>query len=585
MLTAPLRLQPSPCQSYFFTMTGPQTASTSFDGSRKGAATQASKAMSSKPVAQIQLQKKHQQTSPTSGQVQVLARPSVDKKVPRKSSKPIINWFQRKLAGSGKAKRIENHPLGYTKPSMGRQNSSSNRHMGRITSSPLPVPAVQQLKQQNGSSIPRRRTTRSISLNGDEELNNRQSYALEDDLSDHYSLNRDSLWSPASALEADDDASLRPLPPSAPPSPSPSRDSSSYLSDPRTFRSMAASTKPTTLMSIDLNGGMAHIAEVPTTPLHRLAPHVRQSSSLSGSGMLNTGTSITFSTLPNHQPSSRPSSLRNPGSLSSINALQPPGHNAVQAPLHTTHHPRNNPRPSSPPMDNASMLTLASSAFGIPSRPGMTNYPSSAIGDSVSHSGTSVVFPDGESTSHYVADDDRLDERDFDASVRALRPRSSRRGSWESEASRWSARIHSPGAPSLARERSLWTTASLRTGGFSVENAEAFETADEFSPMTATREIDSDHDSITSPMVAIQAATPQDEPSMNELIGGLASAEIVDGHLTASATHPHRSSTDTIGQHPVSSTGAHIDSVEPPPADKLGESINSQMKKETATMA
>ncbi|KAJ8456112.1 hypothetical protein ONZ45_g18817 [Pleurotus djamor] len=72
-----------------------------------------------------------------------------------------------------------------------------------------------------------------------------------------------------------------------------------------------------------------------------------------------------------------------------------------------------------------------------------------------------------------MGEDERLDERDFDASVRALRPRSSRRGSWESEASRWSARIQpGPGTPSLARERSVWTTNSIRTGAFSVENAE-----------------------------------------------------------------------------------------------------------------
>lgn len=61
---------------------------------------------------------------------------------------------------------------------------------------------------------------------------------------------------------------------------------------------------------------------------------------------------------------------------------------------------------------------------------------------------------------------DDLDERDADASVRALRPRSSRRGSWESEVSKWSARIR-VGTPSLVRDRSLWTANSVRTGAFS----------------------------------------------------------------------------------------------------------------------
>ena len=45
-----------------------------------------------------------------------------------------------------------------------------------------------------------------------------------------------------------------------------------------------------------------------------------------------------------------------------------------------------------------------------------------------------------------------------DASVRALRPRSSRRGSWESEASGWSARV------AMVKERSL-KASSFKTGG------------------------------------------------------------------------------------------------------------------------
>jgi len=50
-------------------------------------------------------------------------------------------------------------------------------------------------------------------------------------------------------------------------------------------------------------------------------------------------------------------------------------------------------------------------------------------GDSISHLGGSVLGdPEGENTSQFLlADDDRLDvdgERDVDASLRALRPRS-----------------------------------------------------------------------------------------------------------------------------------------------------------------
>ena len=400
----------------------------------------------------------------------------VTQKKVRRSSKPIINWFQRKLAGSGKGKRIENVPL-----DLGVGRNTPNRQVGRVTSSPLPIQPAQSIKPLA------RRKTRSISLNGDDDGQdfNHQSYADDDVSLELSSINRESIWSPASALEADDDASVRPIPPSAPPSPSPSRSSSSYLSDPRTFRSMAASTKPTTLLSIDLNGnGMAHIAQAPNPPLalfHRFAPHVRQSSSLSSPGLLSSGGSITFSALPSTQTSSPPPSLRNLGGLSPPQT--PHSHGAmpsVQAPLHTTHHPRNNPRPSSPPLDNASVLTLASSAFGLPHRPGILNYSPSAIGDSASHYGGSITFPDAESASHYVlGEDERLEERDFDASLRALRPRSSRRGSWESEVSRWSARIQGTGSPSLVRERSLWTSNSIRTGGFSAEHGEIYETADD----------------------------------------------------------------------------------------------------------
>jgi len=117
-------------------------------------------------------------------------------------------------------------------------------------------------------------------------------------------------------------------PPEFSPSPSPSPSSSSYLSNPRTFRSMTASTKPTTLLSVDLNGGMAHIAQAPPTPLTpaRIPAHLGGPAG-----------SISFSALPPSPSSSYSTSIRLD--------MHP-----VQAPQHTTHHPRNNPRPSSPPL-------------------------------------------------------------------------------------------------------------------------------------------------------------------------------------------------------------------------------------------
>lgn len=491
------------------------------------------------------------------------------KKVPRRSSKPFINWFQRKLAGSGKGKRTENVPLRASDLGIAR-SSNSGRQMGRVTSSPLPVPSSHNSKQQSrpdASSLARRKT-RSISLHDEEARGDANTYP-EDEISlDQSSLNRDSIWSPTSALEADDDASVRPLPPSSPPSPSPSRSSSSYLSDPRTFRSMAASTKPTTLLSIDLNGnGMAHIAQAPTPPptqLNRFAPHVRQSSSLSSAGLLNTGGSITFSALPATQSSSRPNSLRTPGSLGSIsmNTQQTTMPiSSVQAPLHTNHHPRNNPRPSSPPLDNASVLTLASSAFGLPNRSGALNYAPSAIGDSVSHYGGSITFPDGESTSHYVpGEDERLEERDFDASVRALRPRSSRRGSWESEASRWSARVQA--TPSLVMDRSLWRSNSIRTGRLSAENGETYETADDQTQeeMSAdTEEFDKLESPLERPLEGIHITV--EEAGLSSTVKDVGSdqgfsEEGLPSHIEENPALPitlSRTSTDTIAQPATSS--------------------------------
>ena len=488
------------------------------------------------------------------------------KKISRRSSKPIINWFQRKLAGSGKGKRTENVPLRIADLGVGKNSSTSGRQINRITSSPLPVQMYAKHQSRPDAASLARRKTRSTSLYGDDDL--REQYLEDDNSAEQSSLNRESIWSPASAVEADDDASVRPIPPSAPPSPSPSRSSSSYLSDFRTFRSMAASTKPTTVLSIDLNGnGMAHIAQAPTPPptqINRFAPHVRQSSSLSSAGLLGSGASITFSSIPAGQPSSRPTSLRNPGSIGSIgmNTLQNSAYSnaplsAVQAPLHTSHHPRNNPRPSSPPLDNASVLTLASSAFGFPNRLGAQNYPPSAIGDSMSHYGGSVTFPDAESASQYVpGDDDRLEERDFDASVRALRPRSSRRGSWESEASKWSAGVQ---GTSIARDRSIWTANSLRTGTghFSTENGENYDGVDDPTQDDITQE-DDEYEKCESPLalsfqgVHITVDRPPESPVEVESGIGIrqqeptTSTEGEDSSLSAIVIP--RASTDTIAQ-------------------------------------
>ena len=116
------------------------------------------------------------------------------------------------------------------------------------------------------------------------------------------------------------------------------------------------------------------------------------------------------------------------------------------------------------------MLTLASSACGV---------PGARIGaNALSYAGDRSINGGGDSISHIsglLGDDERLFndgevDRDMDASMRALRPRSSRRGSWESEASGWSAAVTGSGYP---RNRSLWTSNSIGAGdGFTLDEDE-----------------------------------------------------------------------------------------------------------------
>lgn len=412
------------------------------------------------------------------------------KKLTRKSSKPIIDWFQRKLGGTVRARRASDGDALRARGVPGTRPTMKDRRRSSVPAvPPLPGAALNEKNNKTTKNPPRvsnvvtgtKRNT--ISLDGSDDFSSiNDGHTIESSEDYRSSLARESLWSPnsLSVREADEDASVRPLPPSAPPSPSPSHSSSSYLSDPRTFASMAASTKPTTVLSVDLTGGMAHIAQAPPTPTipaYRLGNHTRSHSTAP-----STGGSITFSALPTAASPSPPSSSAH-GPSASRNSFQ---QSSLQAPQHTAHHPRNNPRPSSPPLDDASVLTLASSAFGIPGARlgvGVLGGRRSVADDSISHfSGAAGV---GDSTSHFLlgeldADDERLLEGDRDgdvaASLRALRPRSSRRGSWESEASGWSAHIGNgtgpPGTPSALRDRSVWTTGSLRTGTRSVNLTE-----------------------------------------------------------------------------------------------------------------
>lgn len=120
------------------------------------------------------------------------------------------------------------------------------------------------------------------------------------------------------------------------------------------------------------------------------------------------------------------------------------------------------------------MLTLASSAFGV---------PGARIGaNALSYGGERSIIGTGDSISHIsglLGDDERLFndgevDRDVDASVRALRPRSSRRGSWESTGSGWSAAV-------TDQNRSLWTSNSTGDG----VTVDGYEESDNDNDMTS----------------------------------------------------------------------------------------------------
>lgn len=399
---------------------------------------------------------------------QPLSPSQTQKKVSRRSSKPIINWFQRKLAGTGRTRRASEGHGGRPAiphfdaadiPPVPRRERTGNGATGeRPKSTPGPIETgSMKAKAEDAPPVPSL-APNTISLNGDDDEPGAHSSQDDRESLRRSSFGPESMWSPSVAVEADEDASLRPIPPSAPPSPSLSHSSSSYLSDPRTFRSMAASTKPTTVLSVDLGNGMAHIAEAPPSPRHqvtRFPQHIRTSSLGTGGG-LGSGGSISFA-LPQ-----TPASL-NPPSTSANPAVGSPYDGPLQAPLHTTHHPRDNPRPSSPPEDDASVLTLASSAYGFPGARMGADAPNwNAGGASMMDVGDSVSQFQGpaDSTSQFAMDEDG--DREQNVSMRALRSRRS----WESEASRWSARIGgtSLGPSTPAGERSLWAGTSLRTG-------------------------------------------------------------------------------------------------------------------------
>lgn len=213
-----------------------------------------------------------------------------------------------------------------------------------------------------------------------------------------HSLDGGGSWKLAG--RADEDASVRPIPPSHPGSPTLShsfisRSASASLLSPRPEGSTArprpetyystgsgigglsmtytegsfdtddgpgrqsrqdsTSTKPTTIMSFDGPLPTTHIAQVatgshPSSPLRSSLSYV-QDPVLDASALASASASEVD-----------PTPATTPTSPSPVSVPVP----LMQAPKHSQPHPRDNPRPASPPDPNASTLTLASSTFAAP---------------------------------------------------------------------------------------------------------------------------------------------------------------------------------------------------------------------------
>lgn len=214
---------------------------------------------------------------------------------------------------------------------------------------------------------------------------------------------RDNSLSNMSAVSgADTDASLYAMVPSTRPASSiisrHTVDSSSHTSSlaPSTHKSYA-STKPTTLLSVDSGGGANRIAVVPGTGSH-FFPGPSTGLSFSSAYPATPSTPPSASPHSNFAPPFAPFASQNSPSSSSAHAhrhrlssssstssisltpstsagistsLAPDSPSSalhassglIGIPSHTRAHPRNNPHPAQPPPDNASVLTLASSSF------------------------------------------------------------------------------------------------------------------------------------------------------------------------------------------------------------------------------
>lgn len=306
-------------------------------------------------------------------------------------------------------------------------------------------------------------------------------------------LDDDDSLSRLSAISgADTDASVRPMSPAsrAPSSISRTDDSVSNASlapTHATFKSYA-STKPTTL-SLDsgAGGGANRIAVVPGTGIYGMHSASTNQNAAAGQSTMPTSSS-------GHSLSAvhTPSNLSGPGITFDLSNTPPgtanqsggestpPGQeqnpNALpvettKVPRHTQAHPRNNPHPSLPPPDNASMLTLASSSFAPSLNLSRGSERRDAPSATSATGGASTPTPAGTwaggglNSLRAWKRGDEVPGADEDASVRALA--GSRRASDESlgGTSTWSAAIARSVGGGKENAPSIRTVGTTGTGG------------------------------------------------------------------------------------------------------------------------
>lgn len=343
---------------------------------------------------------------------------TVSRPQPGAKSKPLFDWFTRKLGagrratysdGSSRPKAAIHNVISRPESVSLRSYSmsyadSAERDRRREANNPYPSIPVPPRVESTYDSVSLSFLSRSRTPSIRSEASRPRLLCVED-------------------READEDASIRPFPPSSPSqtsrsvsilSPAPR----SHLSRTTSFDSLgrqsrqdSTSTKPTT-MSIESGPHPAHIAQVSAPPVG--------------------------------DPIAGPSRLNE----------TPFTPDLIQAPKHTHPHPRDNPRPASPPRPNASTLTLASSTFAtapinhLPTarvrdlsiRPtSMATSPSVTFAEPHGDRPTSAYEYAPSAPSVYALSANGPSFRgwgrlDKDASVRALR----RRGSSDSDQSRWS---------------------------------------------------------------------------------------------------------------------------------------------------